>query len=411
MTEPKGEGHWVTTWAASAQGPYPVGSAIAQPDLSAAIPSAAEGLVNQSLRMVLRPAQWAPWCRLRLSHVFGDRTLRLRGLRLGLHWSGGALVPGTGVVIPDQDIPPGQSQWTAALALPWLNDQAGAAMMGRSLGFSAWVEGASGPITWHAKSMVTSYLSAPGDCDAAQADSELGFPHTTTSTFVIDALDVWLPKNASALVALGDSLTDGTATTLNGQDRWTDALQRALWANGAHEVAVVNAGIGGNQVAGPAAAAGYWRGGPAAIERLQRDVLSLSDVRQVVWLQGINDFSDNGNTDAEELIGAVRAAVQRMHAQGLNVIGATLPSALGSTREGQGSALQDQRRRTFNECVRSGALFDRWADIDAALTDPTTGRLHSAFNGDSTLGEVGDGIHPNRAGHLAMAGCILKALT
>jgi len=403
-------GHWVTTWAASAQGAYPLGSAIAQPDLSAALPDPAEGLCNQSLRMILRPALWSPRVRVRISNAFGHRSLRLRGLSLALHWGGGARVPGTAVALPDLDIAAGQSRWTSAAELTWMDIRDVDRLRGQHLVLSAWVDGASGPVTWHAKSMGTSYLGAPGDRDAAASDGEDGFVHTTTSTFLVDALDAWLPTRCSALVALGDSLTDGTATTLNGHDRWADALQRRLWAAGRSDLAIVNAGIGGNQIAGPPTASGPWRGGPSALERLQRDVLELSGVRAVFWLQGINDFSDNGHCEADAASAAVRSGVARLRERGFVVIGATLPSALDATRAGHGSALQDARRRAFNAHVRSGELFDRYADIDAALTDPVTGRLRQGFNGDSTLGEPGDGVHPNRAGHAAIARCVFACL-
>lgn len=401
--------HWVTVWAASAQGAYPVGSTIAQPDLSGALPEVTQGLVNQSLRMVLRPALWSPRFRLRLSNRFGEKPLLLRGMSLGLHMGGGALVPGTRIALPDQTIAAGSLEWTPDIEWAALPESA-QSMQGRSLAFSAWVEGYSGPITWHAKAMATSYLSKPGDREAAVSDSELGFPHSTTSYFFIDALDAWLSADVSTLAAFGDSLTDGTATTLNGHDRWTDVLQRQLWAAGRQDIAVVNAGIGGNQVIGPAPGAGPWRGGPAAKERLVTDVLGLSGVRTAFWLQGINDFSDNGQAEAAAVSEAMAHSVQRMRAKGVRVIGATVPSAFGSTRAGHGSERQDNRRRAFNTEVRKGALFDDFVDLDLALTDPLTGRLHTAFNGDSTLGDSGDGLHPNRAGHAAMARCILKKL-
>jgi lysophospholipase L1-like esterase len=139
-------------------------------------------------------------------------------------------------------------------------------------------------------------------------------------------------------------------------------------------------------------------------------VLSLSGVRTVLWLQGINDFSDNGQAEAATVIRAMAGAVQRMRAQGLRVIGATVPSALGSTRPGHGGALQDARRRAFNAAVRAGSLFDEFVDLDLALTDPHTGTLKAAYNGDSTTGEPGDGVHPNRAGHAAMARCMFETL-
>lgn len=410
MTEPlEAANHWVTVWSASAQGAYPVGSTVAQPDLSTAVPDPGLGLVNQSFSMLLRPGLWSTRLRLRLSNHFGDRPLQLRDMSLGLHLGGGALVPGTRIAWPDQCVPPGQYAWTPAIAWTALPETP-QLLQGRSLAFSAWVEGASGPITWHAKAMTTSYLASPGDCGAASSDSELGFSHTTTSTFFVDALDAWLPTRVHALAAFGDSLTDGTATTLNGHDRWTDVLQRELLAAGRQDIVVINAGIGGNQVCGPGPEAGPWRGGLPAIERLERDVLTLSGVRSVVWLQGINDFSGNGQAEATTVLEAMASAVARLQGQGLRVMGATVPSAMGSTRPGHGSALQDARRRAFNAEIRRRMIFDDVIDLDEALTDPRTGALKASFNGDSTTGDRGDGVHPNRAGHAAMARCILSAL-
>ena len=394
---------WVTCWAASAQGAYPIGSTIAQPDLSMAIPEARLGLNNQSFRMVVRPSVWSSRFRLRISNAFGDHPLALRGMRLALHAGGGACWPQTHVSLPDMDIGAGEALWTQAVDLPWVSEHALAWMGGRALAFSAFVQGASGPITWHAKSMATSYLSKPGDRLAAADELETRFPFTTTSTFFIDAMDAWLPESAHAVVAFGDSLTDGTATTLNGHDRWTDVMQRSAWAAGHRQLAVVNAGIGGNQVAGPSPSLGPWRGGPAAADRVTRDVMSLSGVQAVLWLQGINDFSGNGQADVATVVQAMRGVIAQMSAKGLRVIGATIPSALGSHRPGHGGAEQDARRQAFNQQVRHGHLFDEFADVDAALTDEETGRLRCAFNGDSTLGEAGDGLHPNRAGHAAIA--------
>jgi hypothetical protein len=65
-------------------------------------------------------------------------------------------------------------------------------------------------------------------------------------------LDMMAPADARAIAAFGDSITDGTASTMNGDDRWPDVLARRLHAVYGNKVAVVNAGIGGNQVVGPA---------------------------------------------------------------------------------------------------------------------------------------------------------------
>jgi lysophospholipase L1-like esterase len=375
-----------------------------------AIPQPEKGLVNQSFRMLIRPALTATRFRLRLNHVFGKQTLRLQDLSLSWHLGGGALVPGSRVALPDMTLEAGTQAWTQDIELAPPQFSGNVPATDRSLVFSGWVEGESGPITWHAKAMVTSYLSLPHTRVDRDDGSELKFPFSTTSLFWVDAVDAELPLEGHAIVAFGDSLTDGTFTTLNGFDRWTDVLQRLLVSHGHDHCAVLNAGIGGNQILSPLSTQIPWRGGPAAIERLDRDVLSHSGVRTVIWLEGINDFSDNGNAEVEAVQAAMIQAVGKMKSVGIRVIGATLPSAFKSSREGHGSALQDQKRKAFNHFVLNSAVFDDVVDLDAVLTDHNTNTLGSTFNFDSTLGEPGDGIHPNRAGHAAIAHAVFQVL-
>ena len=161
------------------------------------------------------------------------------------------------------------------------------------------------------------------------------------------------PADARAIVALGDSITDGTASTINGDDRWPDVLARRLHAIYGNRVAVVNAGIGGNQVVGPAT---YppplpFPGGPSARERLDRDVLSLSGVAAVIWLEGINDFSLNGKATVAAVEAGMTDIVGRIRARfaGVRIIGATLTSALGCTNPNHGSLEEDAKRRALNQ--------------------------------------------------------------
>jgi lysophospholipase L1-like esterase len=87
-----------------------------------------------------------------------------------------------------------------------------------------------------------------------------------------------------------------------------------------------------------------------------------------------------------------------------------LPSAFQSTRQGHGSHLQNEKRKALNQFILSSGLFDAVVDIDKALTDPETGCLEALFDFDSTMGELGDGLHPNRAGHAAIAKEVFKVL-
>jgi lysophospholipase L1-like esterase len=395
---------WVTTWTASAQGPYPTGNASAQPNLRFAFPEPAAGARDQTFRLIVMPDLWTRQARLRFSNAFGTRPVMLDGVFAGIHWSGGAVRAGTNHAVRFSGqtavtIRPGQSVWSDAVALP-------GAAPGSKLAVSFHVAGESGPMTWHAKALATSYLSAPGSGSKGQLEDESAFPFSTTSWYFLDAVDMMAPAATRVVVALGDSITDGTASTLNGDDRWPNALARRVHAQFGDRVVVVNAGIGGNQVAGPSeySAQNPFSGGPSAVQRLERDVLSLSGVSAVVWLEGINDFSRAVNAPVEkveagmkEVVGRLRAAIPHVR-----VIGATVVSALGAIGA-HGSPEEDQKRKSLNEFIRGSGLFDGVADFDKATLDPQTGGLRAEFVPDSTIGGPGDKLHPNRAGYLAMA--------
>jgi lysophospholipase L1-like esterase len=303
---------------------------------------------------------------------------------------------------PAVTIAPGESAWSDAVALPFVGDAA--ALAGRRLAVTFHVAGESGPMTWHAKALTTSYLTAPG-AGAVAADDEAAFPFSTASWYFLDAVDMMAPADTQLIVAFGDSITDGTASTINGEDRWPNVLSRRLHALG-RTASVVNAGIGGNQVVGPAQYSPQkpFAGGPSAGARLERDVLSLSGLAAVIWLEGINDFSKNGNAEVAAVEAGMKEIVARLRARapGVRVIGATVVSALGSSNAAHGSPEQDAQRKALNEFIRTSGLFDGVADFDKATLDPQTGGLKAEFVPESTTGGPGDKLHPNRAGYLAM---------
>jgi lysophospholipase L1-like esterase len=408
-------GKWVTTWTGSAQGPYPTGNASAQPDLRFAFPSPSAGARDQTFRLIVQPDLWGPQIRVRFSNAFGARPVTFDGVFTGLHWSGGAILAGTNRAArfggkASVTVAPGESVWSDAIQPGYPGPLAG-----RKLAISFHVAGESGPMTWHAKALTTSYLSAPGVGSKGDMEAESAFPFTTTSWYFVDAVDTMAPADTKVIVAFGDSITDGTASTLNGDDRWPNVLARRLHAAYGDRVAVVNAGIGGNQVAGPAEYSSEkpFSGGPSAGQRLERDVLSLSGVATVVWLEGINDFSNGANATVAAVEAGMKDVIGRLRAKfpKVRVIGATVTSALGSSNAAHGSAAEDEKRKTLNEFIRHSGLFDGVADFDGATLDPQTGGLRTEFVPESTTGGAGDKLHPNRAGYAAMAMAIdLKML-
>jgi lysophospholipase L1-like esterase len=402
---------WVTSWAASIQGPYPVGNPSAQPDMKLAIPSPETGARDQSFRLIVKPEIWGREARIRLSNVLGTHPVRFEDVFIGLHQGSAAVITGTNRPVTFRGratitVRPGQAVWSDPVRLPFARNPRGGALPGRKIAVSFHVHGESGPMTWHAKALQTSYLTAPGSGSKSADESEAAFPFSTASWFFLDALDMRTSAANQAVVAFGDSITDGTLSTLNGDDRWPDVLARRLREKHGNRIAVVNAGIGGNQVIGPKeyAADKPFPGGPSALARLDRDVISLSGVSHVIWLEGINDFSKNGNASVEDVESGMKEGVARLRKRihGVKVIGATLTPALGSTNASHGFPEQDEKRKALNEFIRTSGVFDAVVDFEKVTINPDTGQLRPEFVHNTTTGGDGDKLHPNRLGYLAM---------
>ena len=401
---------WVTAWAGSLHGPYPSGNPVAQPVLDHVF-DAQRGATDQTFRLIVRPALWGPQVRLRFANTFGTQPVMLDDLFVGLQSAGGTIVAGTNQRVSFSGksavtLPPGQSVFSDPVALPFVARGAPTGLDGRKLAVSFHVAGSTGPMTWHAKALQTSYVSGPGSGSHGAEESDAALPFTTTSWYFLDAIDVQAPQGTSTVVCFGDSITDGTGSTLNGDDRWPDVFARRLHAAYGPRFTVVNAGIGGNRITSPTP---YdpktpFAGGPSALDRLERDVLSLSGVSTIIWLEGINDLSSG--TSAEAVIAGMKEGVQRIRARGaIRVIGATITPALGAT-SAAGTPDVDARRKTVNAFIRSSGIFDGVADFDAVTRDATTGGLRAEFQPSSSIGGPGDALHPNRAGYLAMGNAV-----
>jgi len=404
---------WVASWTGAAQGPYPIGNPTAQPDLKFAISSADRGAIDQTFRLIVRPDVWGRQTRIRMSNAFGTKPVTFTDAFIGLQESGSAIVAGTnhGVLFGGQKsvtVAPGQSVVSDAVVLDFVKSAADPLLKGRKLSISFHIAGESGPITWHAKALTTSYLTAPAAGSKGEDIAEAAFPFSTTSWYFLDEVDMFVADNTQVIVAFGDSITDGTATTINGDDRWPDVLSRRLHAVYGDEFAVVNQGIGGNRVAGPDE---YTPdkpipGGPAAVARLDRDIISLPGVKTVIWMEGINDFG--ADTPVDRVIEAFTKGVATLHQKlpGVRIYAATLTSALNSSIASHGRPEVDAKRKALNEFLRTNKIFDGVLDFDAATVDGATGEIKPAMQPNSSTGGPGDKLHPNRAGYAAMANAI-----
>jgi lysophospholipase L1-like esterase len=413
QTAPAKAPYWVAAWAASAHGPYPLGFPGPQPELKFAFPDAARGASDQSFRLIVRPDIWGNAARIRLSNAFGTRPVTFDGVYVGLQTSGAAVLAGTNRPVnfggkPSVTIAPGADVVSDPVSLPFVKNPADPMLTGRRLAVSFHVAGESGPMTWHAKAIGTSYLSMPGVGSRTSDESEFSFPQSSISWYFLDAVYMTAPPETKVVIAFGDSITDGSASTLNGDDRWPDVLARRLHAASGNRYSVVNEGIGGNEIIGPADYASKpFGGGPPALERLQRDVISLPGVSVVIWLEGINDFAASG-ASVQAVSEGVREGVRRLRAKipGVRIYMATVISSFNSSVGAYGTPEVDAKRKEFNKFIRTAGIFDGVIDFDAVTFDSRTGEMRAEFQPNSTTGGPGEKIHPNRAGYAAMGSAI-----
>jgi lysophospholipase L1-like esterase len=255
--------------------------------------------------------------------------------------------------------------------------------------------------TQHSVALQTAYISDPGDFsgDITVAGA------TTQSLYFVAGAEVRASEKARAIVALGDSLTDGFGSTPEMNRRWTDVLAERLQANpGTSRVAVLNAGIAGNRLLHDLV-------GTNALARLDRDVLVQSGVRYVIVSEGNNDFGIPGlihnpseEVTAEDVIQAHRQIIDRAHALGLGVYGATLNPIEGILFPDFYSAALEAKRQAVNRWIRTSHAYDAVIDFDKVLRDPShPTRILPAY-------DSGDHGHPNDAGYAALADAINLAL-
>ena len=266
------------------------------------------------------------------------------------------------------------------------------------LAVSLYVPAANVRPSQHSGAQVTSYITPAGSADLTADEAPAAFTATTTSMFWLKAIDVSSTTSSGAIAAFGDSITDGTCSTVDGHDRWEDLLAVRLaladGGAGAHK-AVVNEGIGGNTLTRahlqppPDSAPG--------LERLDRDVLSHHGVTHVILFMGTNDI--RREAPAAQVIDGMQEIIKRVRARGMKIIGVTIiprhnrPPAENNTGW---DAAKTRIRNDVNRWMRTSKPFDALIDLDAAVRDAGNADLiYEPFN-------CGDGIHPSPRGYFEM---------
>jgi len=374
----KSDDHWVGTWSSA-----PVSTSNTNSHFSD----------DTTLREIVHMSIGGKSVRIVLSNAFGATRLKVGGANVAVSGTGGA-IKGTAVPAlfhgqPTVEIPAGAEVVSDPIALDLqpLSD----------LAVTIFVPGQTiATITQHGFADSTNYQLAGNQlasADFAGATTLRSWQFLKTVEVLATSSDV------AAIVAFGDSITDGAHSTPDKNMRWPDVLARRLQADKktAH-LAVLNEGIGGNHVIDDSP------GGQNALARFDRDVLDQSGVKYLIILEGINDIGHSYGPDkpdnpvtAEQLEMALSQVIDRAHAHGIKVFGATLTPYVGAK---YASPEGEKVREAENDFILHSGKFDGVIDFAKATADPTDPTKFATTAGSA------DSLHPGDSGYQAMGDSI-----
>ena len=214
----------------------------------------------------------------------------------------------------------------------------------------------------------------------------------------LKTVNVLASAKSAAIVAFGDSITDGAYATQNENERWPDVLARRLQADKkTADIGVLNLGIGGGRIL-------HDNTGPSALARFDRDVIAQAGVKYCVILEAINDIGHAYDptrpydvVSADDLIMGYRQMIERAHMHGIKVYLATLTPYTGAKYM---SPAGEKVRQTLNEWIRTNHEDDGFIDFDKATRDPAHPESYLPAY------DHGDHLHPGDAGYKAMGDAI-----
>ena len=403
--------HWVATWATALvsrpvpQAPPAAPAASAAPAPAPAAPAAPGGggrgfappttVNNQTIRQIVRTSVGGSRVRMVLSNAFGTAPIEIGAGNIALRDKESLIV--TSSVKPLTVS--GASSFTILagatlvtdpvdLAVPPVSDLVVDLYVPRDLGLSP------SPVTTHNGASQTNFVSETGNHSGV---TNIPVGARSGAWFLLARVEVAAPAGTAAVVAFGDSITDGARSTVDTNNRWPDQLARRLAARKGAGVAVLNAGISGNRVLGDGA-------GVSALARFDRDVLMQTGVTHVVVMEGINDIGvarNNPLPTADDIIAGHKQLIARARARGLKIYGATLTPFEGAayfTAEGEA------KRQAVNQWIRTSGAYDGVIDFDQVTRDPSAPtKFLPAY-------DSGDHLHPGDAGYKAMGDAVDLAL-
>jgi lysophospholipase L1-like esterase len=418
--------HWVGTWAASPMAANngraatitAAAPSVAPPSNSSAVPATTQtppqpaeparpapntssqpratpfiyGAADTTVREIVHVSIGGPQVRIVFTNEFGTDSLTIGAAHIAVSQGGSTvnLVSAAGLTFggrPSITIPPGALAVSdpAMVNLPAQSD----------LAVSFYLPAQSiHQLSQHGFADQIGY-TAPGNVVGAKTLDDAAEIHAWP---FVKGVDVKVPGHAAAIVAFGDSITDGAYATQNTNQRWPDELARRLHADKrTADLGVLNEGIGGNRIL-------HDNTGPSALARFDRDVIAQAGVKYLIILEAINDighaYDPNKPYDmvsADDLIAAYVQMAERAHMHGIKVYIATLTPYSGAKYM---SPAGEEVRQTLNKWIRTSSEIDGFIDFDKATQDPANPAVYLPAY------DHGDHLHPGDAGYKAMGDSI-----
>ncbi|KAI3321011.1 SGNH hydrolase [Xylariaceae sp. AK1471] len=382
------DSHWVATWTSMPQ-------LVEQSNLPPSPFTGSGVFKDATLRQTLHLSIGGERFRFQISNTFGGSALPITAASLALPTGGQAGVSGidTATLVgltfngsSSVNIPQGQVVYTDPINFKI----APQSMVTVTLYSQAGQSGTS--ITGHPGSRTTSWMQQGNHLNASTVTGA-----STAHWYFLTAIEAWAPKSTSALVILGDSITDGRGSTDNQNNRWPDLLLARMQKENITNIALVNQAAGGNTVL----TGGL---GPPLMQRYKRDLLAVAGAKYGLIFEGVNDIgggsADSGTQSrlATSLESSFKTISTDAKNAGITMFGATI-TPFGGSGQAYSSPVRDTGRQTVNKWILAGGDGSFAASIDFAkiLANPSTpANLASQYDG-------GDHLHPNPAGYQAIA--------
>ena len=388
------EGKWVSAWSTAVHTPLPFPGLPPTPVFE-----------NQTIRMVVRLAIGGQRLRIRFSNAYGSSPLEMGSAHIALTDHDSKITPFTDRVLTFG----GRPSVTVPVGAPVLSDPVELSVRPfTEVSVSVYLPHSTTASTTHFWAQHESYISGAGDFSGANGIAQ---PTVKDSWYWLSDVEVWASDLTGAIVALGDSITDGAGAKQGEYGDWPDQLAKRLASSGGGlNIAILNEGIGGNRILHDGA-------GVNALARFDRDVLAHPGVRGLILMEGINDigwphmklppskagmppraspFAGEG-VSADDLTAGMRQIIDRAHENHICVFGATLTPYQGADYFSEDG---EEVRQAVNHWIRASGAFDGVIDFDAAVRDP----IHPAQFREGF--HSGDHLHPSVVGYKAMAEAI-----